>query len=173
MPRLSLLNLRLATIYLALLLAIPLGLAVAAGPDESERISAAAVTGPGTWDAVTPAPAAAVAPGIGTSPAVEQSSETLAMQVYSALRGGQWMVAFGAGLLLVVRVSRGFVARNLAGWVGSRWGGYAYASTMALVLALGASLAAGEPPSWGMLTATLGAAWAAIGQHQTAKDAVA
>lgn len=161
----------LAALLLVTTLVLALGCdAHAAAPDGDGQ----ALTGAGTYDPVTPAPEAA-APGIGTSPGAptsEPTSEGLARDLYSRLRGGEWIGAFGIGLLLLVRLTRGLVARNLIDWVGTRWGGYAYASIMALSLALGTSLSAGEPPSLGVLSAALGAAWTAIGLHQTAKDAV-
>lgn len=128
----------------------------------------------GSADAVTDAGVAALASSPVSpddSAVAESTSSALAGDVYGALKGGQWLVAFGLALLVLVRVTRDSAAKLLP-WLGSRWGGYSYAAGWALAMTIGTTLAAGEGFSWALVMAAAGAAWTAVGQHSTAQDAV-
>ena len=143
-----------AFIVLTVLASCALALAADAGPDKS----------PTEAEKAQPAPA---------GPAVQAEDAGSALgNIYGALRGGQWLVAFGLALLVLIRITRPMAAKAI-GWFDTRWGGYTYAGIMAIALSVGTALAANQPISLELLMSAAGAVWLAIGAHTSAKDVAA
>lgn len=94
-----------------------------------------------------------------------------AQALYEAIKAGQWLVAVGAGLILVVWLARLGLGK-LHPWFKGKAGGWAVSMGTALLTSLGASFVAGSSPSPGLLMAAVSAAFVAAGGWEGAKDFV-
>jgi hypothetical protein len=124
------------------------------------------------------APAAAE-PATSSSEATAQAEPdpvSLFQKLVRRARSGEWLPALAAVLMLLTWAARRFGAK-IAKRLGSKWfdtktGGYVTSLLTTLVITVAAPLHAGEPFSWGLLTAGLGAAWAASGAYDGLRDAL-
>lgn len=93
-------------------------------------------------------------------------------QLIQALKDGQWLVAFGFALLLLVFVLRWVLAAMKIEWANSKPGGFILAFGTSLALTLGIAFSSGAGFSLGLAIAAGGAAWAAAGIHGHIKDVI-
>lgn len=116
-------------------------------------------------------PAVAADSGVAApAPAPEAADPVgLAGELYSRLQSGEWLGAFGVGLVLLVFGLRRF-AGKLSGWFNGKAGGYVLSFGTAVAMTFGTAIMAGEPVSFGLLTLALSAAWIASGQFDGLRD---
>lgn len=105
----------------------------------------------------------------------QPAPEEIAGDVYTKLRAGQWLVAFGGILMLLVWAIRAGLKALSDRWSALEWfsgklGGFVLAFGTTAALTVGTALTAGEPISLGLVSAALAAAWVAAGQWGHAKD---
>lgn len=111
----------------------------------------------GAVDAATAA--ADASPSVGeVLGAVDVQQEMSALQ--AAYKAGGWLALLGALTALAVRIFRPLAGRWH--WVGTSWGGYLVTTVAAFLATLGASLATGTDPTWGMAGAALVAALSSL-----------
>lgn len=90
--------------------------------------------------------------------------------LWTALRGGQWLAAVGAGLVLLVWAARRLLALVWPTWASSKGGGYLISLGISAALTVGLELAVGTGLSWELALVALSAAWAAAGGLEAATD---
>ncbi len=95
------------------------------------------------------------------------------LKLWQAVRSGEWGVAVGLAIVLLVAGLRTVVLGSWIPWFKTRLGGYVLAFATGAGVIIGPSLAAGTGLSLGLVGAALSAGWAAIGMHLTYKDAKA
>ncbi len=100
----------------------------------------------------------------------QQPTGELASKLLDAVRAGQWGIAFGLALLLLIAGLRAKVLGSWIPWFKTRIGGYALAFATATGAVIGVAQAAGVGLSLGLLGAALWAGAGAIGLHQGQKD---
>ncbi len=100
----------------------------------------------------------------------EQAAGELAGKLLEAVRAGEWGIAFGVALLLLIAGLRTAVLGSWIPWLKTRIGGYVLAFATAAGAVIGVANAAGAGLSLGLLGAALWAGAGAIGLHQGQKD---
>lgn len=105
------------------------------------------------------------------APDAEPDPVSLGQEIFRRIRSGEWLPALAAALVLLVWAVRRF-AGKLSPWFKSKLGGYAISFATSLALTFSAALTAGEPITLGLVTMSLGAAWAAAGGYETLRDAL-
>lgn len=92
--------------------------------------------------------------------------------MFDAMRGGDWLVAIGFGLFLLVAGIRWFLGGVVKwAWANTKMGGLVIAFALAFLTAVGGPLSMGEPFSFGLIGTALVAAWTGAGIHGHQKDA--
>lgn len=150
-----------------------------AGPDELAVVTSSGETLPLTFAAAPPTAAVDAAPAAPSStetpappaqPAREPTTGEALSGLVAALRGGEWLLAAGGILWLLVHLLRW---RRLAGWfpwLRSRVGGYVLAFGLSFAVAIATAITAGQGISLGLVLGAVAAGFAAIGMHDTARD---
>ncbi len=95
-----------------------------------------------------------------------------AVDVYKSLKAGQYLIAFGGALMLLVWFLRLLLMWLKVKWVSTKPGGFVLAFGTAFLLAIGTAWQAGEGISIGLFSATAVAAWAAAGKWGHFRDAL-
>lgn len=112
---------------------------------------------------------AAPAAGAPHDAASDADPVRLGVEIYGRIRSGEWLPALAAVLVLLVWGIRRF-ASKFSKWFETRAGGYTVSLITSLSLTFAAAFNAGEPFSVGLLTAAVGAAWAAAGGFEALRD---
>lgn len=100
--------------------------------------------------------------------------------LYEALTSSEWLIVFGASLVLVAWLARKMasgLAKKLgldkvAGWFNTKLGKYAVSFGTSLILTIGTSVMAGKGFSLSLITTGLAAAFTASGKWEGLHDAL-
>lgn len=115
-------------------------------------------------------PSVAFAEGVDAPPVQDPAS--LFNLLFENVQSGQWLLAFGAGLMLAV-----FLVRTLFGgkisWFKTKIGGYALTFGLSLAAAVGTAITSGQTMSYSLVLTALGISWAAAGGWESFKDLLA
>lgn len=152
------------------------GQSIDAGPPDAAQTDAEVVANSGVETSVDPEKSAeASIPGVvdavPVNPAEVDPTGT-ALDVYTSLKGGQYLIAFGGVLMFLVWGLRLLLMWLKVKWVSTKPGGFVLAFGTAFLLAIGTAWVAGEGVSLGLFSAAAVAAWAAAGKYGHFKDAL-
>jgi len=92
----------------------------------------------------------------------------VAKKIYDAIRSGEYVVALGLVLVLLVSILR-YAAKRIE-WFETTLGKWILAFAVAVFVTLGTALAAGEAITFALIANGLGAGFAAAGIYQATKD---
>lgn len=150
------------------------GQAIDAAPEVAESASDAPAIELHNDDAAPVKTAEAANPegsDVANNPASEDPIGT-GSSLVQALKDGQWLVAFGFALLLLVFILRWGLAAMKIKWAETKPGGFILAFGTSLALAFGIAFSTGAGFSFALLVGAGGAAWLAAGQHGHIKDVI-
>lgn len=122
-----------------------------------------------TSDAGPSADAGAAATAPVAEDPTDKGSTGLAMDLYTKIKSGEWLPAFGLFLLLLVRILIWGLAK-MWGWFDSKPGRYLVAFGSALTITVATATIAGEALSFALLAAGLSAAFVASGELEGLSD---
>lgn len=91
--------------------------------------------------------------------------------LFAKVQSGEWLPAFGAGLMLLVYLARKGLGSKF-GWFKTKLGGYTLSFGISLAGAVGTAALAGKAISLSLVITALGVAWAAAGGWEQFRDVV-
>lgn len=100
----------------------------------------------------------------------EQSEIETGFALWKAVRSGEWSVAVGLAIVLLVAGLRSVVLGSWIPWFKTRIGGYVLAFITGAGVVAGPTLAAGQGFSLALASTAFMAGWGAIGMHTAYRD---
>ena len=102
-------------------------------------------------------------------PDLEEDPGGFFSMVYERLHNGEWLMAFGGMLILIVFLVRKVLSKWIK-WFDTKLGGYTVSFGTAMLLALGTALLAGQGISIGLMLTAVSVAFAASGGWEAVND---